>query len=106
VILALMLAGLAATAEPATCSFDDAAPEPCHVSFTAGTGGATTLRAKGRSGRQMTFVGKRASGWWAGTLDGAPAMGHELNRGNVAFATRALDHSFQYWTRGNEHGTY
>jgi hypothetical protein len=54
----------------------------------------------------MTFVGKRASGWWAGTLDGAPAMGHELNRGNVAFATRALDHSFQYWTRGNEHGTY
>jgi hypothetical protein len=105
-MLGLMLAGLAASAEPATCSFDDAAPESCEINFSVGAGGATTLRAKGRSGRQLVFVGKRSSGWWAGTLDGAPAMGHELNRGNVVFATRALNRSFQYWTRGNEHGTY
>ncbi|MBB5710893.1 hypothetical protein [Sphingomonas xinjiangensis] len=103
-ILTLIAAALAG--EPATCVFDTAPPEPCEVTFQAGAGGATLLRARGRSGKQVTFSGRRNSGWWAGTLDGKSAMGLELNRGNVVFSTRALDRSFQYWTRGNEHGSY
>ena len=101
-ILALALAA----ADPATCVFDTAPPEPCTLSFGAGAGGATRMTAKGRSGKTAVFVGKRGSGWWAGTLDGAPAMAHELNRGNVVFSTRTLDRSFQYWTKGSEHGSY
>jgi hypothetical protein len=104
--MSLVLLALALAAEPATCVFDTAPPEPCQLTFSAGQGGATRMSARGRSGKTATFVGKRGSGWWAGTLDGAPAMGHELNRGNVVFSTRALDKSFQYWTKGGEHGSY
>jgi hypothetical protein len=100
----LLLAGILAT-ESATCVFDSAPPEPCEISFTVERGN-TRMVARGRSGKRTVFVGRRASGWWSGALDGAPAMGHERNRGNVVFSTRALDRSFQYWTRGNEHGSY
>lgn len=103
---ALLLLAAALAAESATCVFDTAPPEPCELRFTVERGGNTRMTARGHRGKQVIFVGKRASGWWAGTLNGAPAMGHELNRGNVVFSTRALDRSFQYWTRGNEHGTY
>jgi hypothetical protein len=103
--MSLILA-LALAADPATCVFDTAPPEPCSLTFSAGPGGATKLSAKGRSGKVAVFIGKRASGWWAGTLDGAPAMAHELNRGNVVFSTRTLDRSFQYWTQGSAHGSY
>lgn len=101
---ALLLAA-ALAAESATCVFDTAPPEPCEIAFTVAQG-STRMTARGRSGRRVVFVGRRESGWWSGTLDGAPAMGHELNRGNTVFSTRTLDRSFQYWTRGNEHGTY
>lgn len=101
--VALLLAALAA--ESATCVFDTAPPEPCTIAFTVQRG-TTRMAARGRSGKRAVFVGRRASGWWSGTLDGAPAMGHELNRGNVVFSTRTLGRSFQYWTRGNQHGTY
>ncbi|MBO9623382.1 MAG: hypothetical protein J7500_11795 [Sphingomonas sp.] len=100
----LFLAGMLA-AESATCVFDTAPPEPCEIVFTVDRGN-TRMVARGRSGKRVTFVGRRNSGWWSGTLDGAQAMGRELNRGNVVFSTRALDRSFQYWTRGNEHGSY
>lgn len=104
-MIAILLAA-ALTAEPATCVFGTAPPEPCRLSFAAGKDGATRLRARGKSGRQAVFAGKRAGGWWSGTLDGKPAMGHELNRGNVVFSTRDLGRSFQYWTAGNAHGSY
>lgn len=103
---ALLLVLAAAPPELATCVFDTAAPEPCVVTFSVGKDGATTLRARAKGGHRTVFVGKRGSGWWSGTLDGAPAMGYELNRGNVTFSARTLNRSFQYWTRGNEHGTY
>ena len=105
-VAALGLA-LQATAEPATCVFDTLPPEPCTVSFAVHGEGATELRAKStKGGHAAIFVGQRQSGWWSGTLDGAPAMGYELNRGNVTFATRALGKTFQYYTSGGEHGSY
>ena len=103
--LALIAAALAAAAEPATCVFDTAPPEPCRIGFSV-VKGATRMQARSNSGKQAVFVGKRGSGWWSGTLDGKPAMAHELNRGNVVFSTRDLGRSFQYWTSGNEHGSY
>ncbi|MGK6354113.1 hypothetical protein ACMGDH_02675 [Sphingomonas sp. DT-207] len=103
--MSALLLAVALAAESATCVFDTAPPEPCEIAFTVEQG-STRMTARGRSGKQIVFVGKRGSGWWSGTLDGAAAMGHELNRGNVVFSTRTLDRSFQYWTRGNEHGTY
>ncbi len=54
----------------------------------------------------MIFRGNRQGRWWSGTLNGEPAMGYELNRGHVVFNTRTLDGAFEYWTRGNEHGSY
>ncbi|UIJ46502.1 hypothetical protein LZK98_06015 [Sphingomonas cannabina] len=97
----------AQTSEQATCAFDTAPPESCTVAFTVRTDGTTELRAKAIKGEhQAVFIGRRQSGWWAGTLDGAEAMGYELNRGNVTFATRALDRTFQYYTAGHEHGSY
>ncbi|MET3712698.1 hypothetical protein ABIC65_003416 [Sphingomonas trueperi] len=106
ILLPLAALAAAAVAEPATCVFDIAPPEPCTLQVQAGAGGTLQLRAKGKSGKQVVFAGKHANGWWAGTLDGTPAMGFERNRGHVVFSTRALDRSFEYWTRGNEHGTY
>ena len=104
--MSLLLAASLLAAEPATCVFGPAPPEPCRLTFTTTRNGTTRMQAQAGKGRQIVFVGKRASGWWSGTLNGAPAMGHELNRGNVVFSTRTLDRSFQYWTRGNEHGSY
>lgn len=93
--------------EQATCVFDTAPPEPCTVAFAVHADGVIELRAKARKGEhQAVFVGRRQSGWWAGTLDGAAAMGYELNRGNVTFATCALDRTFQYYSAGHEHGSY
>jgi hypothetical protein len=106
----LWLAALAAAApvdERATCVFDTAPPEPCTITFNATADGGTELRAKATgSDRETMFVGRRQSGWWSGKLDGAEAMGYELNRGNVIFSTRALDRTFQYYTAGGEHGRY
>lgn len=102
IVLALALAA----AEPATCVFDTAPPEPCTIRFASDGKGGTQLHAEGKAGHKADFAGKRGSGWWAGTLNGAPAMGYERNRGNVVFSTSTLDRSFQYWTRGSEHGNY
>jgi hypothetical protein len=104
--VSLLLIAAAMAAQPATCVFGTAPPEPCQLTFSVGRGGTTRMVARGRGARQSIFVGRRGSGWWSGTLNGSVAMGHELNRGNVVFATRSLDRSFQYWTRGNEHGSY
>lgn len=103
-LLVAMLLGSATP--PATCIFDVAPPEPCTIDVRVDADGTTRLEATGSGGRRARFAGRRADGWWSGTLDGAPAMGYERNRGNVAFATQALDRSFQYWTAGNAHGRY
>ncbi|HVJ02064.1 MAG TPA: hypothetical protein VM662_07775 [Sphingomonas sp.] len=102
---AFLLLAATLAAESATCVFDTAPPEPCEILFTVERG-STRMMARGRSGKRVIFVGRRNSGWWSGTLNGAPAMAYERNRGNVVFSTRTLDRSFQYWTRGNEHGNY
>ncbi|QAY75562.1 hypothetical protein [Sphingosinicella sp. BN140058] len=107
--LALFAAALAVAAavpaEPATCVFGTAPPEACQVGFSV-AGGTMRMQARGKSGKRAVFVGRRQSGWWSGTLDGAPAMAYERNRGNVVFSTRDLRRTFQYWTAGNEHGSY
>lgn len=98
---------LAAEPEKATCVFDNGPPEPCSIVFTTRRDGTSEMRAKAASGNhQAVFVGKRQSGWWAGTLDGAAAMGFERNRGNVTLSTRALSRTFEYHTSGNGHGNY
>lgn len=103
-MLVAMLLG--STTTPATCAFDVAAPEPCTIDIRVDAEGITHFEAVGRGGHRIRFTGRRADGWWSGALDDAPAMGYERNRGNVVFATRALDRSFQYWTAGNAHGRY
>jgi hypothetical protein len=101
----IAIVAAAAISNGATCLFDDAPPEPCVVTFKE-RAGATELRATGKSGKRVTFTGTRNSGWWSGMLDGSPAMGFELNRGNISFSTRTLSKRFQYFTPGSEHGTY
>jgi hypothetical protein len=54
----------------------------------------------------VRFTGKSQTGWWSGQLNGQPAMGRELNRGHVVFSTSDLKTTFEWWSKGNEHGTY
>ena len=96
--------------EDVTCSFDDGSAERCTMTVTdvlgTGDGGPDQEIVWTASDRAVLFVGRRMGPWWSGELDGAPAMGRELNRGNVVFSTRDLERSFQYWADGMEHGSY
>ena len=92
-------------AQAAFCLFDAAAEAvPCTMT-TEGTGDALRVMWEA-GGEAITFSGQIGGGWWSGDLDGSPAMGHELNRGNVVFSTSDLDRTFQYWSPGMEHGSY
>jgi hypothetical protein len=61
---------------------------------------------------EVTFGNNRAVPWpsqagcWAGRLDGQPAVGYELNRRHVVLSTSDPKTTFQWWSKGNEHGTY
>lgn len=91
---------------PVTCIFGEGDPTPCTMTSTANDseGGITIAFRVGPD--TITFRGKRQDRWWSGTLNDAPAMAYELNRGHVVFNSRTLDHYFEYWTKGNEHGSY
>ena len=91
--------------EAATCVSGSSAPVPCRLLF-AGGGDAMTLSATSTDGGEHVFKGQRQDGWWSGTLNGAPAMAHELNQGHVVFASVDLGARWEYWTAGNEHGSY
>lgn len=93
-------------ATPATCIFGEGTPTACTISSVA-TDDASGLTMTFHVGPDtITFRGKRQDRWWSGTLNDAPAMAYELNRGHVVFNSRNLDHYFEYWTKGNEHGNY
>ncbi len=93
-------------ATPATCIFGEGEPTACTMTSLAndGAGGMTIAFKVGPD--TITFRGKRQDRWWSGTLNDAPAMAYELNRGHVVFNSRNLDRYFEYWTKGNEHGSY
>ena len=91
--------------EAATCVSGTSAPVACRLLFSGG-GEATTLTATAKDGGEHVFKGRRQDGWWSGTLNGAPAMAYELNRGHVVFASTDLGARWEYWTAGNEHGSY
>lgn len=91
---------------PATCIFGDGEPTPCTMTSRAtdGDGGVAISFRIGPD--TIRFRGKRQDRWWSGTLNDKPAMAYELNRGHVVFNARDLDRAFEYWTKGNEHGSY
>lgn len=87
------------------CTLDFGAPAPCRMSDeVAADGTHTMIFAMGD--KQVRFTGMPQSGWWSGRLDGSPAMGYELNRGHVVFSTTDLKTRLEWWSEGNEHGTY
>jgi hypothetical protein len=98
-------AGPPASYFSATCIVGDAPPAPCRYTVQAIANGIRVMTFTVGNSRHV-FRGTSQSGWWSGTLNGKPAMGHELNRGNVTFSTTDLRLTLQYWTLGNEHGTY
>jgi hypothetical protein len=108
----LALLGLAALAVPAAaqtsavrCSIDYAPDQACQLADTADANG--THRMVLRAGaRTFTFVGHAQTGWWAGKLDGRPAMAYERNRGNVVLSTYDLKTTLSWSYPGQEHGTY
>lgn len=96
----------AQAAEPSdTCAFGYGAPTPCRVSATAAADGVTTVTYRAQ-GRTAVFRGRSQSGWWSGELNGAPAMGYELNRGHTVYSRRDLKTVFEHWSAGMRHGTY
>ncbi|HCB75589.1 MAG TPA: hypothetical protein DEP91_05365 [Sphingomonas bacterium] len=106
-VAAMLLAAPAAAQAPerVRCVVDHGPAQDCRVTFST-AGGVRTLRFDMVGGRRVTFVGRAQTGWWSGRLDGKPAMGFERNRGNVAFATSDLAHSFEWYYPDSEHGRY
>lgn len=87
------------------CELDDAAATACRMSDTVGADGTHTMVFTVGQ-KRVEFVGKSQTGWWSGKLDGHPAMGRELNRGHIVFSTVDLDKTFEWWSKGSEHGSY
>lgn len=97
---------MAGKAEAATCVVGDAAPQPCTMSFGIPDDAASRVVSFKIGNDNVVFRGNNQGPWWSGALDGNPAMGYELNRGHVVFSNQKLDQQFEYWTKGNEHGSY
>lgn len=87
------------------CMLDFEAPAPCRMSDEVADDGTHEMVFT-LDGKQVRFSGKSQSGWWSGKLNGRPAMGYELNRGHAVFSTADLKTRFEWWSEGNEHGTY
>lgn len=112
-ILALLLltAGVATPAladdvsVSAHCSRDYAPAVDCRLGDTVGADGQHTMNFVAGDKRTQ-FIGRSQSGWWSGKLDGKPAMGYELNRGHVVISTTDLESTFEWWSDGNQHGSY
>lgn len=95
----------AAVTESVQCRFNYAPAEPCRMTDHVGADGVHNMEFVSRM-HHARFVGRSQTGWWSGQLDGRPAMGYELNRGNVVFSTVDLQMTFQWWSQGNQHGNY
>ena len=109
----LALAGVAAaSAMPAAaqtsavrCSIDYMPERACQLADAAAPNGVHRIVI--RSGkRTLVFVGRSQTGWWAGKLDGRPAMAYERNRGNVVLSTYDLKTNVAWWYPGQAHGSY
>ena len=94
-----------AVTEKATCLLDNNLPAPCKVVFDKQADGQDIVTLD-IDGKTIVFTGMHQGEWWSGELAGKPAMGYERNRGNVVFSARDLTMTLQYWTQGNEHGSY
>jgi hypothetical protein len=114
-MLALILCAHAmlAIAAPATdaittsvyCSLNYAKAAPCRMSNRVAADGVHHIEFVFGE-RRVSFTGTSQTGWWSGKLDGQPAMGRELNRGHVMYSTVDLQTTFEWWSEGNEHGSY
>jgi hypothetical protein len=97
--------GQGASTGPDTCVFGYGKPTACRATADAMPDGTVTVVYRA-AGRQAVFRGRSQSGWWSGTLNGAPAMGYELNRGHTVYSTRDLKGVFEHWSAGMQHGRY
>jgi hypothetical protein len=109
-VSATLLAGPATAQGPAgretvRCSLNDGPERACVLIDRASRGGGHRMTFTG-PGIRVTFVGRANSGWWAGQLNGKPAMGFERNRGNTVFSTSDLGTRFAWWYPRSAHGTY
>lgn len=114
---AFCLVGIAALAAPSAaqvrtpatdavrCSMDNAPDRACQLTDTVAAGGVHRM-VFAAGGRRLVFVGRKQSGWWAGKLNGRPAMGYERNRGNMVLSTYDLRTTLSWWYPGQAHGSY
>ncbi len=103
VLLGATQAGAVEAAD--SCSFGYAKPVACQVSAASAPDGTTTVIYSAQ-GRKAVFRGRSQSGWWSGELNGAPAMGYELNRGHTIYSSLDLKTVVEHWSPGMQHGTY
>lgn len=96
-----LVSGAAAAQSGATgrdkvrCSVNGAPEKPCLLTDTAVRGGYHRMVFTGQ-GVRVTFEGRSNSGWWAGKLNGRPAMGFERNRGSTEISTTDLNSRFSW----------
>ncbi len=91
--------------ESVHCSLNDAPAVACRMTDTVDANGAHSMEFVAGTQR-IRFSGRSQTGWWSGQLDGRPAMGRELNRGHTVYSTVDLKTTFEWWSEGNEHGSY
>lgn len=94
----------AQTGSTVRCSLNYAPDRACRM--TDRVVGETHHMTFSGPGINVTFVARPQTGWWAGKLNGKPAMGYERNRGNVVISTYDLSTSFAWWYPQQAHGTY
>lgn len=111
-LLAIVAATTASAQPPRTpstdqvrCSLDYAPDRACRLTDTVLPGGTHRMVFRA-GGRDVTFVGRKQTGWWAGRLNGRPAMGYERNRGNMVLSTYDLRTTFAWWYPRQAHGSY
>jgi len=109
-VLAAVAAGIGAihaeeTGEAVKCSSNDAPAVDCRMTDTVSADGTHTMEFVAGA-KRIRFSGRSQTGWWSGQLDGRPAMGRELNRGHTVYSTVDLETTFEWWSNGNEHGSY
>lgn len=90
---------------PVQCSLNQAPAVDCQMSDEVRPDGNHDMQFV-FGGKRVRFSGKAQTGWWSGELDGDPAMGFERNRGHTTYSTTDLKTSFEWWSKGSEHGSY
>ncbi len=92
-------------ADDVRCSLNYAPDRACRLTDTVQQGGVHRMTFV-TGGKTVTFIGRKQTGWWSGTLNGRPAMGYERNRGNMVLSTYDLRTSFSWWYPRQAHGSY